>query len=265
MLVFITGSRVSNSLLRTLQRELVKKRIANYSTKSSDVSNIADFRKEYSRQGLVESDEVRLGGPFELFKRWLKEAIDAKVIEPNAMCLSTVNLVTDSSANPVARPSSRYVLLKGFDERGFVWYTNYNSRKAGELQQNTYAALTFFWADLERSVRVEGIVEKTSNEESDAYFHSRPIGSQIGAWSSNQSSEIGNREALEEQEREIIKKFNNNQGVIPRPPHWGGYRLIPDRVEFWKGRESRLHDRLVFTRKSFDVNDKDWKLVRLQP
>ena len=207
---------------------------------------------DYTKKGLVESDVVKESNsdPNVLFSKWLQEAIDSKIIEPNAMCLAT------SHNN---RPSARYVLLKGHDDRGFVWYTNYESRKSMELAANPYASLTFWWGDLERSVRVEGAVEKVSAKESDEYFYSRPRGSRIGAWSSNQSEEIASRDALETQEREIIAKFGSD-GEVPRPPHWGGFRLVPSRVEFWKGRSSRLHDRIVFER-----DGEEWNIQRLQP
>ena len=211
--------------------------------------NVSDLRKDYSSKGLMEND-INHNNPYELFSKWFDEACAANVLEPNAMCLSTcVN----------NKPSARYVLLKGHDERGFVWYTNYNSRKSKEIEENPNAAITFWWGDLERSIRIEGIVEKVSTDESDQYFQSRPRGSQIGAWSSNQSQIIENRDKLEEQERNIIKKFEGLK-IIPRPQHWGGFRLVPSRIEFWKGRSSRLHDRVVFIK----TNNK-WQLERLQP
>jgi pyridoxamine 5'-phosphate oxidase len=234
--------------LRSVHRSLTIK-----AAPSSTSPAVADLRKEYSRQGLVEDEFIIEQGPFNLFQAWLNEAIAAKVIEPNAMCLST--------CDEHNRPSGRYVLLKGFDKNGFVWYTNYQSRKGNQLSVNPFASLTFWWGDLERSVRIEGTVEKVSDTESDAYFQSRPRSSQIGAWSSHQSQAINSRRELEEQEKAIVKKF---EGVnpVPRPPHWGGFRLIPNRIEFWKGRESRLHDRLVFERE--DATSA-WKLTRLQP
>ena len=159
--------------------------------------------------------------------------------------------------------------MKGHDDRGFVWYTNYNSRKGGELEVNNNAALTFWWGEMERSIRIEGSVEKVSEEEATAYFHSRPRSSQIGAWSSNQSREIESRTALEEQEVEIIKKFDDAE-VIPKPPHWGGFRVVPNRMEFWKGRASRLHDRIAFTKTETDadktlISETKWSIKRLQP
>jgi len=160
-------------------------------------------------------------------------------------------------------------LLKAQDNRGFVWYTNYESRKGQELEVNPNAALTFWWGDLERSVRIEGVVEKVSAEESDTYFKSRPIGSRLGAWTSNQSREIPRREDLERQEAEVVARFSGMEDV-PRPNHWGGYRLVPNRIEFWKGRSSRLHDRIVFTIKDGTggvVGDSQskWDIKRLQP
>lgn len=159
--------------------------------------------------------------------------------------------------------------MKGHDDRGFVWYTNYNSRKGGEIDSNNNAALTFWWGEMERSIRIEGTVEKVSEEEATAYFHSRPRSSQLGAWSSNQSSEIESRTALEEQEVEIVKRFDNVE-VIPKPPHWGGFRVIPNRMEFWKGRASRLHDRIAFTKTETDyekslISEIKWDIKRLQP
>ena len=222
------------------------------SSSSSGNADPASLRVSYSKQGLDEGSLAT--DPHVMFRGWFEEACSAKVIEPNAMCLSTC---ADN------KPSARYVLLKGHDERGFVWYTNYNSRKAAELTDNPYAALTFWWGDLERSVRIEGRVVRVSAEESDAYFQSRPRGSQLGAWTSNQSSDIQNRDALERQEREIIARFDSAES-IPRPPHWWGFRLEPSRIEFWKGRESRLHDRIVFERAE-GAGEGGWERKRLQP
>jgi len=219
---------------------------------SSGSNSVADLRKEYSKQGLLEA-ELPLD-PHEIFQLWFDEACNAKVLEPNAMCLSTCK---DNI------PSARYVLLKAHDKRGYVWYTNYNSRKSGDLLANPHASLTFWWGDLERSIRIEGKVEKVSDAESDEYFNSRPRSSQIGAWTSNQSSKIESREALEAQEVAVVARFEQME-KIPRPPHWGGWRLVPSRIEFWKGRESRLHDRIVFERKQ-DGSDAWSKVQRLQP
>lgn len=241
-----------------LYRQLLKRRSVVNSQMASASSRVSDMRKEYSRKGLREDDALVKEGPISLFRRWLDTAIQANVTEPNAMCLST------SYEN---KPSARIVLLKGYDERGFVWYTNYSSRKGRELNVNPHAAITFWWGPLERSVRIEGVVEKVSEEESDAYFSSRPRGSQIGAWSSNQSSTIASREALDEQERVIKDSFADDSQPVHRPPHWGGYRLKPNRIEFWKGRQSRMHDRLVFERASESVETESaaWSLQRLQP
>lgn len=252
ILIFTMASRFTLALYGSFANS---KRIAVSSTRSqvskSSFSSVSDLRKEYSKQGLDESKVDVAGGPVAIFKTWLEDAITAEVLEPNAMCLSTC---ADN------RPSARVVLLKSYDENGFVWFTNYNSKKAADLASNPYAALTFWWGPLERSVRIEGKVEKISEEESSAYFNSRPRGSQIGAWSSNQSSPIASREALQQQEQDVIARYEAAE-QIPRPPHWGGFRLVPDRVEFWKGRESRLHDRLVFSR----AEGTQWKLERLQP
>lgn len=214
-----------------------------------EMSSIADFRKEYSKQGLNEGD-TPADDPYDLFKKWFNEACNAKVLEPNAMCLSTCK---DNI------PSARIVLLKAYDERGFVWYTNYESRKAVELLSNPHGALTFWWGDLERSVRIEGTVERVSEEESDQYFQSRPRDSQIGAWSSDQSRPIGSRDDLLQQEDAIRLRFEDK--AASRPPHWGGFRLRPLRIEFWKGREGRLHDRLSYSVQS----DGSWSRQRLQP
>lgn len=215
--------------------------------------SVADLRKEYSQQGLNEN-ELPPSSPFELFHSWLNDACQAKVLEPNAMCVSTC---VDN------KPSSRFVLLKAFDDKGFVFYTNYNSRKGRQLVENPNACITFWWGELERQVRIEGVVEKVSEAESDTYFNSRPRGSQLGAWSSNQSTEIEGRTVLEEQEKRVIEKFENVPNV-PRPPHWGGFRLVPTYIEFWKGRQSRLHDRIVYECDSKD-NDNSWSRKRLQP
>ena len=209
---------------------------------------IADLRKSYERAELDESASD--ADPLKQFDQWLNEAIAAKVPEPNAMTLATVgsNL----------RPSTRIVLIKGLDARGIVWFTNYDSRKGVELVGNPYAALQFHWVELERVVRVEGLVEKISDEESDAYFHSRPLDSRIGAWASPQSEVISGRGVLLANAAKYGAKFLLQP---PRPPHWGGYRLIPDNWQFWQGRRSRLHDRLRYTL----LPEGGWLRERLAP
>ncbi|MDX1331288.1 MAG: pyridoxamine 5'-phosphate oxidase, partial [Burkholderiaceae bacterium] len=197
-------------------------------------TSIADLRKSYERAALNESDS--LADPRLQFEHWLNQAIEAEIPEPNAMTLATVS--SD------LRPSTRVVLIKGVDARGIVWYTNYNSRKGQELAGNPFAALQFHWVELERVVRIEGQVEKVSADESDAYFHSRPLDSRIGAWASPQSEPISGREVLVAAAAKYGAQFLLNP---PRPPHWGGYRLVPERWEFWQGRKSRLHDRLRYT------------------
>ena len=210
--------------------------------------SIADLRKSYEMAELTESAaDIE---PLKQFERWLAEAIAAKVPEPNAMTLATV--ASD------LRPSTRIVLIKGLDERGPVWFTNYASRKGVELAGNPYAALQFHWVEMERTVRIEGVVEKISAEDSDAYFQSRPLGSRIGAWASPQSEVVPSRLTLEASEAEFKGKFGDNP---PRPPHWGGYRLKPDNWQFWQGRKSRLHDRLRYTLQADGV----WRMERLAP
>ncbi|MHC2991386.1 pyridoxine 5'-phosphate oxidase [Pontibacter sp. HJ8] len=211
--------------------------------------DIAAIRKNYSRQELTE--ESVLQDPLDQFKVWLNEAIAAEVLEPTALVLSTV-----SADN---RPSARVVLLKEVSPEGFVFYTNYDSRKGLELAQQPFASLTFFWAELERQVRVEGRVTKVPARVSDDYFHSRPRGSQIGAWASPQSREIQSREELEVADRHYNEAFSN-QSVVPRPAHWGGYVLQPELIEFWQGRPNRLHDRIVF-----EQHGGTWKRKRLAP
>ncbi len=196
-------------------------------------SSIADLRKSYERAELGE--DASHADPLAQFDQWLREAIAAQVPEPNAMTLATVG--ADQ------RPSTRVVLIKGYDERGIAWYTNYDSRKGRELAANPFAALQFHWIELERVVRIEGQVEKVDASESDAYFHSRPLDSRIGAWASPQSQVISGRGVLVANAAKYGAQFLLQP---PRPPHWGGFRLKPDRWEFWQGRKSRLHDRLRY-------------------
>ena len=196
-------------------------------------SAIADLRKSYERAEL--SEDASEAQPLRQFEKWLNEAITGEVPEPNAMTLATVG--------HDLRPSTRIVLIKGYDERGIVWYTNYDSRKGHELAGNPFAALQFHWVELERVVRIEGRVEKVSDEESDAYFNSRPLDSRIGAWASPQSQVISGRSVLVANAARYGAQFMLKP---PRPPHWGGFRLVPERWEFWQGRKSRLHDRLRY-------------------
>ena len=208
---------------------------------------IADLRKSYERAEL--SEDASHADPLRQFEQWLNEAIAGEVPEPNAMTLATVS--SD------LRPSTRVVLIKGYDARGIVWYTNYDSRKGRELAGNPQAALQFHWVELERVVRIEGRVEKVSAQDSETYFHSRPLDSRIGAWASPQSEVIAGRSVLVANAAKFGAQFLLQP---PRPPHWGGYRLVPDRWEFWQGRRSRLHDRLRYT-----LQDGNWLRERLAP
>lgn len=211
--------------------------------------NIADIRKNYSKQALTE--ESVMVEPIQQFELWLQEAISAEADEPTAFVLSTVNTS--------GQPAARVVLLKEVNPDGFVFFTNYDSRKGNELNSVPLAAMTFFWASLERQVRVEGSVEKVSEAISDAYFQSRPKGSQIGAWASPQSKEITSRSELEQADKSFTQKFEAADKV-PRPPHWGGYIIKPTMVEFWQGRPNRLHDRIVY-----EKHENSWRLKRLAP
>lgn len=209
--------------------------------------SVADIRTSYQKGVLLE--ESLAATPLEQFTRWLDEALKANVAEPTAMTLASVD--------PQGRPSARIVLLKGFDERGFVFFTNYESRKGRELTANPHASLLFFWPALERQVRIEGVVSKIAGGESDAYFDSRPLGSRIGAWASPQSRPITHEE-LEARTRQFTESLGDHPS---RPPHWGGFRLKPGYVEFWQGRPSRLHDRLTFRLTA----QGQWERERLAP
>lgn len=210
---------------------------------------LESLRSNYALSGLHETD--LLGNPFQQFQLWLEQAIAAELPEPNAMTLATLS--------EQGKPIARMVLLKGLDEKGFVFYTNYDSAKGKQLTETDSAALVFWWAGLERQVRVEGTVEKVSSEESDAYFQSRPKASQLGAWASPQSQVIKNRGVLEKRLAELEEKYATEK--VPRPPHWGGFRVIPTAIEFWQGRPSRLHDRI-----RYELDEKgDWFYQRLAP
>ncbi len=209
--------------------------------------DIADLRKSYERDELDETASA--ADPLQQFGTWLEQALNAHLPEPNAMTLATVG--------PDGRPSTRVVLIKGCDERGIVWYTNYASRKGRELAAQPFAALQFHWVELERVVRIEGRVEKAGEDESDAYYASRPLDSRLGAWASPQSEVIGSRAVLVAAAAKAALTHGLNP---PRPPHWGGYRLVPDRWEFWQGRKSRLHDRLRYR-----LDGGAWVRERLAP
>lgn len=209
-------------------------------------TDVASLRLNYLLNELVE--ENVLENPIKQFEKWFNEAIEAKVLEPNAMHLATISN---------GKPHGRIVLLKGFDESGFVFFTNYESNKGKEIAEVPFASLTFFWGAMERQVRIEGQIVKTSAAESDEYFQVRPRGSQIGAWVSKQSSVVS-RDELEARQQALEAQYGD--GFIPRPVHWGGYRVIPEKIEFWQGRPSRLHDRILFT----DI-DGSWKIERLSP
>jgi pyridoxamine 5'-phosphate oxidase len=210
-----------------------------------DISNI---RTDYKKLELLENNVS--DNPFDQFGNWFDETLKSEVLEPNAMHLATIG------ANN--RPTGRIVLLKGFDENGFSFFTNYESKKAGQLFANEFAAITFFWPALERQIRIEGVVVKVSDSESSEYFKQRPRKSQLGAWSSPQSQTIANRDVLEENYNNFEQKFEGQE--IPRPLHWGGYCLKPDYFEFWQGRRSRLHDRIVYAQ-----NNGIWEISRIAP
>ena len=211
-------------------------------------SYIKTVRHDFTKQSLNENDVNLI--PFLQFEKWFQEAIDAKVNEPNAMALSTV------SAG--GKPSSRIVFLRSFTDNSFVFYTNYNSKKGKDIQENPHGALLFFWPELERQIRIEGILQKQTAVVSDDYFNLRPYESKIGAWSSAQSTVIENRQALENEYIKNEKKYTTNP--VPRPPHWGGYSLTADHIEFWQGRPNRLHDRILYT-----LENNNWKIERLAP
>lgn len=219
------------------------------STATNGFPNVGELRRDYSRQTLLESNAE--SNPFLQFQHWFTQAMNAQVIEPNAMTLATIT--------PEGRPAARIVLLKDFDERGFVFYSNFQSRKGQEMAQTPAAALVFWWGELERQVRIEGSITLVSDSEADAYFQSRPRGSQLGAWVSSQSQVIENRTVLEDRLDRLDRDYRDSP--IPRPPHWGGYRLVPSYFEFWQGRSNRLHDRLCYRQTTSDA----WKVERLSP
>lgn len=209
---------------------------------------VADLRRDYTQAALLESNADP--DPFVQFQQWFEAAMKAELPEPNAMTLATIT--------PEGMPAARIVLLKDFDDRGFVLFTNYDSAKGQELSQNPNAALVFLWAELERQVRIQGQVERISAEESDGYFYSRPHSSRLGAWASNQSEVIPNREVLDRQLEDLKVAYDGKE--VPRPPHWGGFRIKPHTIEFWQGRTSRLHDRLRYR-----LSNGVWVVDRLSP
>jgi pyridoxamine 5'-phosphate oxidase len=210
--------------------------------------SIADIRKDYQLKSLSEL-EVN-NNPFSQFSNWWDEAVQSEIDEVNAMTLSTIT--------NEGRPSSRIVLLKGFDSKGFVFFSNYNSSKAQQISSNSHVSLLFFWKELERQIRIDGVCSKVSAEESDAYFHSRPIGSRLGAWASPQSEKIQDREVLVQRLASVTQEFGLEN--VPRPPHWGGYQVVPTRIEFWQGRSNRLHDRILY-----EQQELSWQISRLAP
>lgn len=210
--------------------------------------SIADIRKDYQLKSLAEEDVAK--SPFDQFGVWWEEAVQSKIDEVNAMALSTASLE--------GRPSSRIVLLKGYNEEGFVFFTNYKSDKGMQIAQNQHVSLLFFWKELERQVRVEGVADKVTDEESDAYFSSRPLGSRLGAWASPQSQKIADRHILNQELEKYTEQFKHQD--VPRPPHWGGYRVKPTSIEFWQGRSSRLHDRILY-----ELENGTWLISRLAP
>lgn len=211
---------------------------------------IRNIRTDYTQHSLDEKDVT--ANPLEQFQKWMQEAIQSAVHEPNAMHLATVK--------PNGRPAGRVVLLRGLDEAGFSFFTNYNSDKGQQLMELGFAALTFFWPELERQIRIEGSIVQLSDQENDDYFYSRPRGNRLGAWASPQSQPIANRQELEKMAQLLEARYPEPQ-VVPRPPHWGGFRLLPDSVEFWQGRASRLHDRIRYRKQA----DQSWFIERLAP
>lgn len=209
--------------------------------------SIADIRKDYQLKSLSEL-EVN-SNPFSQFSSWWDDAVQSEIDEVNAMTLSTIT--------NEGRPSSRIVLLKGFDAKGFIFFSNYNSSKAQQISSNSHVSLLFFWKELERQIRIDGVCSKVSAEESDAYFHSRPIGSRLGAWASPQSEKIKDREVLVQRLASVTQEFGLD---VPRPPHWGGYHVVPTRIEFWQGRSNRLHDRILYEEQGLS-----WQISRLAP
>jgi pyridoxamine 5'-phosphate oxidase len=211
--------------------------------------SIADLRKEYSSQSLLETDIER--NPFDQFEKWWAQAVNSQIDEPNAMTVAT--------ASGDGMPAARIILLKGFDKNGFVFFTNYKSYKAMHLEENPRACLVFFWKELERQVRITGLVKRVSEKESDDYFYSRPKGSQIGAWASPQSQVIESRDWIDQRYLQLAEEFKKKE--LKRPAHWGGYRVTPVIIEFWQGRPSRLHDRIQYSLEE----DGSWKIERLSP
>ena len=210
--------------------------------------DLAALRRDYALSSLLETDVDP--DPIRQFERWFADAVAAQVLEPNAMTLAT--------ASRDGVPSARIVLLKGVDAQGFVFFTDYRSRKGAELSENPLAALTFLWKEIERQVRITGSVSRVSTQESDAYFRTRPPGSRLGAWASHQSAVLASREELEARVQDVIGRFPD--GDVPLPPHWGGFRVAPDEIEFWQGRPDRLHDRLLYRR-----GERGWEISRLSP
>lgn len=210
--------------------------------------NLQNLRQDYRSASLSEADVA--ADPISQFKSWFSDAVEAQLYEPNVMTFAT--------ADSDGKPSARIVLLKGFDENGFVFFTNYDSKKGKDLIENPQAALVFFWAELERQVRIEGVVSKIDSESSESYFHSRPVGSQIGAIASPQSAVIEDRSILEQKVHELTEQYQGS--TIPKPENWGGYLVEPKHIEFWQGRSSRLHDRIVY-----NFVDGQWIISRLAP